>query len=787
MGSSDMHASAGVVPEGGGSARARSRPDPRHTNADGARPAPSDSSKPHKRGRTDADLVNDADDAGAASYKKNKRDLGQGDVDGPAVEGPRKLSSVAAAAPTSTTSRELSASASTDSDLSILPHYHDDPHAHHSAPFVDPTTNAPSPILPPVLQLPDTPSATYIKHALHTPAIIPGVTQPHATLCNLLKPLNEPPLVPHVRARRAAASYKRRKPQQHFPPAKPPFLPERSLVSAAALAVSATSSYRGTGNGVPMQGTPFPAFLQQVTPRTQVTAGLAQLNPVSARFIDRDWWTGSASAQSETAPPVDSHHEEHHNDSATTVAAAAAAAALIAAGASSSGSRHSESPHDVHGKSDEYSITPPSEWAPEPHSDHDLHHHGPHADTSSEGSGAAGQASMVDLPPATLAGLPSDSRDLLGILLLAANGSNKKRTAGKKDGFAPAAAETKNIVRATTNTETTDTALVVAVASVTSETSETDEMPPKRKTMTTTLEALAEVSPTASRYQLRSRGPALALDLDSVPKITQQKMKPQPPATVVVSWTVNGSSKEIEVAELKKRIADRDPTHQPIVRMSHNRNEWANDAAVLLDHVKHILAAAATPSPTIQQPRVVVDFLPDLKLFPFLPLELLEPQWDRHYTIEDARGSAERGGVSYTRPGGWMRFGLRVKGKYSDDKWLGPPGPRDTSDKDEWFVTYHGTAHQSATSIARQGYNTGTVWSSTSIADTGSYSCKGPYFPSKGKQGYAVVMQNRVSKKHAISQGGAIYTAPQRNIRPYAILISATPIYASNRYPYGYY
>ncbi|KAI8591845.1 hypothetical protein BDZ88DRAFT_409867 [Geranomyces variabilis] len=427
MASTDTHASgsgAGAAPEGGGSARARSRPDPRLTNADAARLVPGDSLKSHKRGRIDADFGKDADDAGAASHKKNKRDLGHCRAEVPGLEQPRELSSVAAAAPTSTTSVELSASPSADSDLSILPHYHDDPHAHHSAPFVDPTTNAPSPILPPVLQLPDTASATYIKHALHTPAIIPGITHPHATLRNLLKPLNEPPLVPHVRARRAAASYKRRKPQQHFPPAKPPFLPERSLVSSAALTVSATSSYRGGTNGVPMQGTPFPAFLQQVTPRTQVTAGLAQLNPVSARFIDRDWWTGSASAQGETAPPDGSHHEERQNDAATTVAAAAAAAALIAAGASSSGSRHSESPHDVHSKSEEYSITPPSEWAPEPHSDHDLHHHGPHAETSSEGSGAAGQGSMVDLPPATLAGLPSDSRDLLGILLLAANGSN---------------------------------------------------------------------------------------------------------------------------------------------------------------------------------------------------------------------------------------------------------------------------------------------------------------------------------------------------------------------------
>ncbi|KAJ3150772.1 hypothetical protein HDU86_006280 [Geranomyces michiganensis] len=318
---------------------------------------------------------------------------------------------------TSTAPDEFNTSATTDSALSILPHYHDDPHSHHSAPFVDPTTNAPSPILSPVLQVPATaPAAAYSKHALHTPAIIPGVTPSASsaeTLCYLLKPLNDPPLVPHVRARRAAASYKRRKPQQYYPPAKPPFLLERSLVSAAALAASGTSFSRtGSGSGGLMQGTPFPAFLQQVTPRTHVTAGLAQLNPVSARFIDRVWWTGGGSEQSGSAPLDDRHHEDESESA--TVAAAAAAAALMVAGANNSMSQHSDSSQS--------NRTTPSEWEPDSH--HDLHHHGPNLETQNTPSGAADQASIVNLPPATLAALPSDSRDLLGILLLAANGRN---------------------------------------------------------------------------------------------------------------------------------------------------------------------------------------------------------------------------------------------------------------------------------------------------------------------------------------------------------------------------
>ncbi|KAJ3150770.1 hypothetical protein HDU86_006278 [Geranomyces michiganensis] len=320
-------------------------------------------------------------------------------------------------------------------------------------------------------------------------------------------------------------------------------------------------------------------------------------------------------------------------------------------------------------------------------------------------------------------------------------------------------------------------------------------MPPKRKSSSTTLEALAEVSPTTSRYQLRSRGPALAIDLDSVSESSRPSMIPiakhRSPVTVTIAWALNGVSGEITVtstttiAEIKQQIAKQQA--QPAIRLAHDRKEWDNGAVVLCDHIKHLLASATTtPSPTTLQPRVVVDLLPDPAIFTFLPVELLEPKWDRHYPVTASSQHAARGGKPYTRPGGWMRFGLKVTGKYKDDKWLGPPGPRDTGDGEEWFVTYHGTAHQSAASIARQGYNTGTVWSSTAIMDTAGYSAKGPFFPSPNK-GYAIVMQNRVSPKFAVSQGGSIYTVAQKYIRPYAILISASPQCNYNRYGmYGY-
>ncbi|KAI9096518.1 hypothetical protein DFS34DRAFT_144702 [Phlyctochytrium arcticum] len=145
----------------------------------------------------------------------------------------------------------------------------------HTIPIIDqlpplPTTNT---LLPSIT---DVSNATLLNG-------ISGVTANHTssedrsdTLTKLLQPLSEPPLVPHIRARRAPTSYRRRKPQVYYPAAKPPYLLDRPPPSMGYRV------YPG-----------FPAFLQQVTPRNQVTAGEAHRNPVSARFVDRRWWMGA--------------------------------------------------------------------------------------------------------------------------------------------------------------------------------------------------------------------------------------------------------------------------------------------------------------------------------------------------------------------------------------------------------------------------------------------------------------------------------------------------------------
>ncbi|TPX67261.1 hypothetical protein SpCBS45565_g03907 [Spizellomyces sp. 'palustris'] len=172
--------------------------------------------------------------------------------------------------------------------------------------------------------------------------------------------------------------------------------------------------------------------------------------------------------------------------------------------------------------------------------------------------------------------------------------------------------------------------------------------------------------------------------------------------------------------------------------------------------------------------------LPDSAQFlPFFPpAEYLEPGWDREYaTCEATQIVGLRGGHRYSRPTGWLRFGLKVKGKYGDDKWLGVPGPRNESSEGEWIVTYHGTSYTSIASIVQNGYRAshdGWVWSTTDISVTYSYSQKGLFF-SGGRQ-WRVVLQNRVYlSPNAYYHYQPTPTVKPEHIRPYAILVQ--PVY----------
>jgi hypothetical protein len=73
------------------------------------------------------------------------------------------------------------------------------------------------------------------------------------------------------------------------------------------------------------------------------------------------------------------------------------------------------------------------------------------------------------------------------------------------------------------------------------------------------------------------------------------------------------------------------------------------------------------------------------------------PEWNRDYRISENVVHGERGGLPYEAPEGFMRYGLKVRGRFDNgnDTWLGKsnlPG--------EWVVAYHGTRPEFVKGIA---------------------------------------------------------------------------------------
>jgi hypothetical protein len=156
----------------------------------------------------------------------------------------------------------------------------------------------------------------------------------------------------------------------------------------------------------------------------------------------------------------------------------------------------------------------------------------------------------------------------------------------------------------------------------------------------------------------------------------------------------------------------------------------------------------------------------------YLPQDFCDPGYDYDFThVKDAPRSFYRGGEVYTRPCGWLRYALKVSGKYGSDVWLGSsnaPG--------EWPVSYHGTPLKNVASIARTGlqpslpnrlYGAG-VYSSPDLQTAQGYA---PQFPFQGKS-YQVIFQNRVDPAHLAKHTLTIWTVPgEAQIRPYGICI----------------
>ena len=161
--------------------------------------------------------------------------------------------------------------------------------------------------------------------------------------------------------------------------------------------------------------------------------------------------------------------------------------------------------------------------------------------------------------------------------------------------------------------------------------------------------------------------------------------------------------------------------------------------------------------------------------------------WDRPYdydftNIDDQEKRYSRGGVEYRRPCGWKRFAIKVAGKYENEVWLGS-----NDSPNEWPVSYHGTGHDAAKTIAQTGYDLTKhtrhahgrgIYSTPDIEVAKRYAKS---FTLSGQQ-YLVILQNRVNLKNVTKLSrdetgvGEYWISPDAtDIRPYGLCIRKKP------------
>ncbi|KAL0207119.1 hypothetical protein P9112_012830 [Eukaryota sp. TZLM1-RC] len=145
-----------------------------------------------------------------------------------------------------------------------------------------------------------------------------------------------------------------------------------------------------------------------------------------------------------------------------------------------------------------------------------------------------------------------------------------------------------------------------------------------------------------------------------------------------------------------------------------------------------------------------------------------------------------RGKHRYYRPYGWNRIALKVKDKFNDgNEWLGTQGLRTKSNANEWPVSYHGTAHNSANTIANDGFNLSKgrrflfghgVYTTPDVEVAALYA---PTYEADGRR-FKVVLQNRVNpasdrliiiSKKKTKVGEYWVSKDDVDVRPYGLLI----------------
>ncbi|XP_076005969.1 uncharacterized protein LOC143000512 [Genypterus blacodes] len=176
------------------------------------------------------------------------------------------------------------------------------------------------------------------------------------------------------------------------------------------------------------------------------------------------------------------------------------------------------------------------------------------------------------------------------------------------------------------------------------------------------------------------------------------------------------------------------------------------------------------------------------------PEDFFDPKYDYDFTGQSGSAACERGNEPYTRPYGWYRMALKVKGKYPDgNRWLGSIGWRSHSDPEEWPVSYHGTGLDGAKGIITSNYKAGPralygrgIYSTPDI-NVAERECYAKTFQSKttGKH-YMMILQNRINpEKREICTKKDYWLIPvpegssaskerrivERSLRPYGILI----------------
>ncbi|CAG8512375.1 8267_t:CDS:2 [Funneliformis caledonium] len=172
----------------------------------------------------------------------------------------------------------------------------------------------------------------------------------------------------------------------------------------------------------------------------------------------------------------------------------------------------------------------------------------------------------------------------------------------------------------------------------------------------------------------------------------------------------------------------------------------------------------------------------------FIHTQHLDPAYDYDFTyVNDNGRTFMRGDHIYKRPCGWNRIALNVLDKYDNNLWLGVGGGkrRHSTDsvKDEWPVSYHGTAKYNCNSIADDGFHFSKgkrfmfghgIYSTPDIDVAAKYATKFTY----EENNYRVVFQNRVNPNNLVrlkneeTGFGEYWISPNgEDLRPYGICI----------------